>query len=36
MYTIIHIMENTKTKATLEKLEKDTLVKVQQLHQLKL
>lgn len=33
MYTIIHIMDNTTTKATLEKLEKDALVKVQQLHQ---
>ena len=29
---MLHIMENT-TKAILEKLEKDTLVKVQQLHQ---
>ena len=33
MYTIIHIMDNTTTKSTLEKLEKDALVKVQQLHQ---
>ena len=33
MYNIIHIMENTTTKATLEKLEKDTMLKLQQLHQ---
>lgn len=26
-------MENTTTKATLEKLEKDTMLKLQQLHQ---